>query len=402
MCHIHLISIFPVKRIRSLVIGICTFVCGTCLFADRSPETLVNQLSSSSFQKRAAAEAELLKYGAGSLSAVAEAAHSKDVEVRLRAQRLLALLHQMAIVENKDLILNKPWTLPPEFAPGWELFHQFAGDGLASRQLYLEMLQEEPKLMLSLGVSVANINSEYERRCADLRTFVFQRSGQRAEPATVATLLFVSIHPDCQPSSTASTVISHLLNDPVFNQSLTKSAALQSLLSAWIMFDESTTAQTRLAYAAGHNLVAGIVPAHEILNAPFERSKTLTQNAILFLAKFGSHPEVDRLEELLENEEVLYPSYNQAQTDKHGIQVRDVALLGLLFLTEQDIQEYKFSVTKPDRRYLYAPNHGGFTNDNLRKAALERWQKWRSAHPKSTTPSGQDASEGPLCRLLKE
>lgn len=362
-----------------------------------TPQNLVRQLGHPEFQRRVAAERQLLLLGAESVPAVSQGLLSDDPEVRLRARRLMIFLQRASLQEHEERILANPWDVPEDVVPGWDVYHSLVGDGPAARELYLQILKQETDLMLAVQLAPTGWPIEFERRAADILAFSTRRSDRDVQPATVACLLYLAAHPDNTPSSAAIAVINTLIRDTQFVNAMEHSPsapAMRSLVSHWIANTRNATPQMRLSIAALFGLPIGIEPARVLIQSRHAagQSRTQLQNAILFLAKHAGSDAIDELEQLLDDETSLMAVQNRTSNQK-DLQVRDVALLGLLTITGQSPEEYGFDGLRQDAAFVYAPNSSSFPNDSVRRRALERWQSWRMTHLRESHHH-EDASEG--------
>jgi hypothetical protein len=363
-----------------------------------NPQALVRQLGDADFQTRVAAERRLLQLGAESLPAVDQGTQSDDPEIRLRALRLMEMLQRLSFSESRDQLRTNPWTVSADVAPAWEVYHALAGDSAEARELYVEMLQQETDLLLAVQRSPDHWPLSFERRCADIQTFTARRRSERQfPPASTAALLFLAVHPENSPSSRAVSVVNMLIDDSQFIHTAEHAPSgpvIKSLLSHWIVSDRNSTPQKRLSLAARFNLPAGIEPARELIESrnATGQSRTQLQNAILFLARYGGHNVIGELDQLLDDDTSLWPARSRSASQK-DLQIRDVALLGLLTITDQNPADYGFEGTRKDSNYVFAANSSSFPDQAAREAAFNRWADWRARHLRNAALDVEDASE---------
>lgn len=366
---------------------------------------LILQLGDKDFERRVEAERELLNQGAAGLDLVVRGLQSSNPEIRQRSQRLLGLLQKMAFLEQRDRIREDPWTVGDDLAPAWEVYQSLVGDSWEARDLYVRMIEQETELMMSVAQQPESWPLEFDRRCADLRTFVDRRSNRELDPAAVGALLFLAMHPDNKLNPISGATIGSLLNDQEFGtvvQNAAERRVYRALLSHWVVMSGQSTAVTRLQLAIKFQLPAGVAAAREIIanrNA-VGQSRTQLQSAIRFLALYGGRDAIEDLEALLENERV--PALPVDLSRRRGgtpggqadLQTSDVALLGLITITGQNPQDYRFSGPRMDaeRRFGSSPEMLGSAED--RRFALDRWNAWRTYHLPKTLTQTPDASEG--------
>lgn len=373
---------------------LCCLLITSSIEASQNAEQLVGQLGNPNFQIRASAEKQLLNLGYGSYEAITSGAASDDPEVRYRAQRLLKILQKAAFADQHFQLRKNPWLVPDELAPGWMAFHQLLGDGPDSRELYLQVLNSETDLMLSLTHPRWQV--QFEKRCADLNTFAHQRRQLDLQPGSIAALLFLACHPDNRPSTSASAVIYMLLDDPKFRDAVLRSRSqdvLRALVSLWIRKSDNTSPMQRIGDAASFELDAAVGVAREVIADRYRpnTSATYLENAIFYLAKYGGPDVIEELEDLLDEKFKLRESPRPNEMD---VQIRDVALVALLHITEQDPVAYGFHELRPKRGYLYIGSSAKFDSTESRNEALNRWQSWRADHLRDRGPDDLDASFG--------
>jgi len=378
-----------------LVTIFCMGELGLC--AEANANLLLRRLGHPEFTTRVDAERSLMQLGDMAIPALLEGIDSEAIEVRLRSQRILDQLQQISLAGNLEQLIENPWSIPNVFAPGWDLFFDCCGDGPDARRLYSEMLKQEPELLLSLLKSVDARNIEFDKRCGDLRAFYNGRSRQQVHPATVATLLLLAADDETQPSTNSLSALNSLLVDRQFRQAVQASPAgpaLRSLISQWLLHHRNNNPLIRLDHAARYGLDAGLGAAREVIRNPGQ-SRNRLQHAIYFMALHGGNSVIAELEELLKDHTVLWPQRQPA--DKAKLQARDVALLALLHVTGQSIEEYGFDeIPRPNSDYLYSANTGGFHSNEHREIAHEKWRTWRAKNIGTLLPDKLDASEGEL------
>ncbi|SFI48632.1 hypothetical protein SAMN05421753_109169 [Planctomicrobium piriforme] len=379
--------------------------------AEPLPEVVL-QLGHPSFHKRVAAEQALLEQGSQALRLAAAGTKSTDPEIRQRSQRLLGLLQKIAFIEQRERVRDDPWTVSDDLAPGWEAFQSLAGDTPEARDLYVRMIEQDPELMMAVTLRPKEWPREFERRCADLRTFVDRRSSRELDPASIATLLFLAVHPENKLSPLSAGTVATLISDSEFFNAVQKAppregAVFRSLLSQWVQNTGHSSAPTRLQLATKFQLAAGISAAREIISNrnAVGQSRTQLQNAISFLANYGGQEVVPDLEPLLDAERLRTRGLNSGEpvpvrrpapvpTAQTDLLVNDVALLALVKVTRQDPQEYGFSSYRLDTDHRYTNNPPSFATDDDRRRALSKWHAWRTLHANELSQQLPDASEG--------
>ena len=365
--------------------------------SEASAERLMQQLGSSSFQVRIEAERKLLEMGIDSFSFVDAGLDSESSEIRSRSARLLKLLQRNTIGNSFQRIESDPWTVPDALAPGWEAFFTLLGDGPESRKLYVEMLRSETALMLKL--SQPNWISEFERRCADVNSFSGYRYRIDSSVGSMATLLFLACHPDNDPSGQSTAVINYYLDDLSFRNAAKlpgTGPVLKALVSHWILKSRGASENQRLQLAALYELPEGLDVAREILRQRQQTpSSTEIGNAIFYLAMYGQNEALPELEELLDDSTSIHGNRNSG-SERNGadVQIRDLALAGLLYITDQDPADYGLPNLRRRSGFLYIASSVKFESEQDRQQALTRWRNWRAQNVREILPKAQNAVEG--------
>jgi hypothetical protein len=404
---------FPMDRPTHFLTFAALFLTGLVHAGEPLP-ALVRQLGDPNFHRRIAAEQELLARGVNGLSLASAGMQADDPEIQQRSQRLLGVLHRIAFRDQRDRIRENPWTVGPELAPAWETYQSLVGDSLPARNLYVQMIEQEPELMLAVSLQPATWPLLFERRCADLRTFIDRRATRELENASVATLLFLSIHPDNRLSPLAAATVAALIGETEFHSAVQRtgfgeSQVYRALLSHWVESTGHSSAPSRLQLAARFHLPAGIAAAREIISGRRSAGQSRTQlyNAIAFLARYGDRNVIPDLESLLVLDPLDLSRFGaEAEAKTTGdddpdeattpadLAISDLALLALLKVTRQDPQAYQLSDSPLDAEHRYSNRPSGFSTEGERRKALEKWVAWRNLNAPSLRPDPIEASEG--------
>ena len=146
-------------------------------------------------------------------------------------------------------------------------------------------------------------------------------------------------------------------------------------------------------------------------NARGASSKPAVELAQMNIRHFGSHHNLARicqlagcevigglqdlqvLERLLDDEMEFHVG-RRGMDSKFTSHLQDVALAGLLHLTEQDLQDYGFEEVRPHPTYLFTPGSIGFPDEESRAAALEKWRRWAAENLRELQPEPEWAIEG--------
>ncbi len=362
-------------------------------FAERTSQELVQQLGAGDYRVRQAAEAELLSRGVASAADVREALNAPNAEVRYRAERLIRRLQILVAAQNEQLLLSAPWQVQSELAAVWERWHAFVGDSSGSRQLLVQMLRVEPALLLAITQPRVVLQTAFEDRCGELRVFPGQ-TGIEVNPMTTAAVLFVALQDDFRPSPQAVQTVVDLVIDKRFLSLLNDPRVgkpVRGLIEQWIQHGGLSTPRMRLNVSQAINSPAGLQAAREFLTAA-NIANGQSFEAVNYLVKLGGAEGMEILETKLEDQTAVNPvGAGGAINGTLEVQVRDIALLGLIRMTRQNPAEYGFK-NAVDGQYI--AHRAGFGSVADREAAFTKWHAWSRENLRSVLPAPGDASEG--------
>lgn len=353
------------------------------------------RLSSGSFEERADAERSLREAGAPALPVLRELLDAGDLELQLRAQRLINVLERDHLSATLHVLSDGGLPEDPGVLPGWNVYVRMLGDEPRQRSLFVEMVRAEPQLMAAIDDAV-ELRTEFERRCGDINLQRAQRQTTEQTVASVAALLLAATHPDCRPSAAAAACINASLQEGEFLSEMSRTdrpAALERLVASWVSLPESSTAIQRLGLAARFELAEGVDVAQEIIKQRLYGPQI--QQAILYIAKVGAGEteHLHILEELLADETDLQAQRRGSRTT-FSARVQDVALAGLLHMTRQNPSDYGFTTLRENSQYLYTPGTIGFESDEARADAIQKWRRWSARNLKDVQPVSEQAAQG--------
>jgi hypothetical protein len=107
-------------------------------------------------------------------------------------------------------------------------------------------------------------------------------------------------------------------------------------------------------------------------------SPSLRASAVLAVGRFGNKDDVTLLEPLLDDETV-FAAPNGPQGMVGVVQVRDVALATLVYLTGQDLKDYGFARARLNPQTLFEPISLSLDNNDDRATAITKWRTWKAA-----------------------
>jgi hypothetical protein len=361
---------------------------------ERQIRELVERLGSPSFLERESAERQLQEVGPAAIPALRAIADADSLELRYRVERLIESLEQLAVERALEAIVRGEAQADFSELTGWRRFQAEVGDSAAAREMFAAMVRTEPLLMRLSDGPGEELQRALELRCTDLNLETLQRSKEPTSPATVAAVIFGGTHPECRPGAAVSGCIQDLVQRGEVRNLMVgpaASAGWRKLIGAWVTRTDASNAYQRLDLAAQFELPEGIDAARELIRARGHASQV--QTAIFFIARLGGPEHVHDLEQLLDDKTQL-GSHTQAGNVTSTSQVRDAALAGLLHMTQQDLAEYGFEPVRRSSRQLFVPGTVGFRDEERRREAFAKWDRWRDANLKDVWPAEEFAVEG--------
>jgi hypothetical protein len=154
-------------------------------------------------------------------------------------------------------------------------------------------------------------------------------------------------------------------------------------------------------------LPEGLEAALELLEQGEKTPAPYTCVAVEAVAKLGGKAQAARIAPLLDDTRlVVQQIVNQKRV---GVEVRDVALGWLVYLTDQDHAAYNLTSAKAmfarlkgnPASYSVSYSYMRFSDEQQRKAAFAKWKAWVAEHPLpeaapvGATPAGQNAEATP-------
>lgn len=358
----------------------------------------VAALGSASYEEREAAFERLVATGEPAMAPLEEATLSPDIEVALRARRATERIRFLGFERRLGLYLEgKP--VPGRPLLGQAFYEELCGSELTDREFFVAMLRSERDLALAFERGTDRFPEAFKRRFEEVIGHVNSRTPLRSPPPveSIATLMLVLTDPSIDhPRETfAHGGWSLLANQAYFQSSLESplrsGERLRAIVGQWILAPSATldvSAKSRISIEL--DLPQGIAfaakYATEDVILPSSRPYALQTLAVL-----GGREHAARILPLLDDESICNSRF---MPDKDGnnvrmqIQMRDVALGWLLFLTEQDPKTYGyaqleavFERVETDPANVHSASNFWFASAADRDAALAKWNAWLAQNP---------------------
>ncbi len=393
---------------------------------------LVERLGHDSWHQRSQAAAALRALGSKAVDALRAGLQHPDAHVRRQCRRLLIEVLETdterrlaAFVAGKEEAFDSP-------LPGWRMFSRLVGSDAAARELFadmyraespvLEMLETKPKLAgellfarLSDSGTARGLPVQPLPPGTDVEAFFRGLGGLQGistDAPRMAVLLFVLTHPDVQPHlyhniariGVLRSVITVLSSQPCVNylSSHKHRSPLKRLLRLWLETPEHIELlPPKVALIEKYKLEEALPWAFEVVltcqrNEPpisGHFRQQLVLEATKALALVGGMKHAAALERLLECDEPVITVAGRPGVGGWSVQIRDLALAWLVYLTEQDFEQYGLQQAKAAFDQIRKnPQHSlGLPSlrmdDQTREKALARWADYVTRNPLPPLPA---------------
>ena len=370
----------------------------------------ITELGSDSYPIRQSAAEQLLAAGMSARNALIQLTDGADPETRAAARRLVSLIDRTEFRRSLDAFAADTDGQRGLTLPGWEAFQKLVGSDPACRTLFVDMQRQEGSLLATaFGISKKPPDELWEDRLQRVAQWQTSASERGAAPplGSCAAMLFLGCSHDMNVSDSAATIVDILIQrSPVREALLSESGneAIRKLVAAWILNcpnNNEVAIRSRLNLTATFSLAGGLPLALAIISGEPAYARvqpSLKAHAAMIVGQLGDRSHVEKLEPLLNDSTVCLSMQLQGPgLPPNVVQVRDVALVMLLTLTEQSPADYGYLVARahPGRRFdiqsLFREN------DQHRAESIAKWRAWRANHQdgnaKESAPSPPKASE---------
>ncbi|MFP6650068.1 MAG: hypothetical protein VB817_11430 [Pirellulaceae bacterium] len=348
---------------------------------------LVKQLGNDSYRIREQAQQKLLEIGLLARKALVSGLKNPDLEIRLRARRLLAQVVEEEFEGRLAAFIADVNGTKDHDLPGWKRYRDSVGNTRMARSLFVAMIREEMALLQAFETGT-QLEKTFSDRVRALQPYSsINSNGPRvASSSSLATMLFLSGQPELTLDQITHQQIFSLLRY-TGTQNVVKgspySGLLFDMLGGWIqkLDKEQPTAYYPLMIALNYDMKdVGFEIAKKRLGNT-TTSSSAQQYAIMAIARFGTARDIDLLVPQLQNSAVCH-TWSNPQIKKGVIktQVRDVALVMMLEMTKQNHQQYGFTLLQRNPTTVFHGYTCGFVDESQRDKALQMWNTWYSKH----------------------
>ncbi len=351
----------------------------------------IGDLSHDAFAVRQAAAAQLLAAGTSARQQLLGIIDGPDPETRAAARRLVALIDQSEFHRRLEAFAADTDGRQGLTLPGWEKFQKLVGADPPARALFVDMQRQEGALLAAVfGVNKRAPAEMLESRLVRLVQWQAAVGDRAASPplGSCAAMLFLGSVAEMEVSQTAAILIENLIQRPPIRESLQPDRAqeaMRRLVVGWILHCPNKSEEIlrhRLNLIAAAGLEDALPLALDVAggDSQYARVQPFTKAAaILIVGQLGHREDVERLEPLLEDASVCFPPQMQLPGRPAAVQIRDVALVVMLQLTEQRPADYGYVNARVQQPKMFQLQTLYRDNDQQRTDAIAKWREWRAA-----------------------
>jgi hypothetical protein len=359
---------------------------------------LVRRLGSTDFKVREQASRQLFRIGLPAKQPLLEGTSDPDLEVRRRCRELLPqILEADRQAKLAALLADKDGKIKHDL-PGWERYRTIVGEDDAARRYFVEIQKGDVALLRDLEKDPAHAGERCGALCQSLmqkQQALQMRNGllvnAQTPPLEIATLLLVAGDPRVRIPVQQRYLVVNLLYQSGVQDGLRKagSSPFKKIVLAWMeheMNDEATSGSVfhtlnQLGLKEGLDMALKAVRGKKLKGPALA-------GALVTIGKFGDKEHVDLLEPFLDDKTAIGGfNFGRAKGGNVGgnTQVRDAALAMLVRLTKQAPRDYGFAITEiqpPLEHLMDYANCLGFSSEERRTKAFEKWKTWKADHKK--------------------
>lgn len=359
---------------------------------------LVRRLGSTDFKVREQASHELFRIGLLAKQALLKGAGDSDLEVRRRCRDLLPrILEADRQAKLAAFLADKDGKLKHDL-PGWERYRKIAGADAAARQFFAEIQKGD----IAFLREVEKNPDRAGERCGALCQSLWQRQQARQFrnglfvsnpiPLTeIASLFLVASDARVRIPMQQHYLFINLLYQQPVQEDLRKNGVspFKKIVLAWMehsIYDETISGSVfqminQLGLKESLDLALKAVRSKKLKGSALA-------GALVTIGKFGDKEHAALLEPYL-NDKTEIGGFGFGKPGGGNIagntQVRDAVLAMLVRLTKQSPKEYGFALTEvqpPLEHLMDYANCLGFSSEERRTKAFEKWKTWKAAHKK--------------------
>ena len=390
------------------------------IWADE-PGRWINDLADPDPAVRLAARESLAAMGVEARDAVVQGLHSPDAEVRRCCRWLIEEIELADLRQRRARFLQAADATDGCGLPGWRRFHQIAGAAPNARELFAAMIDSEPALMLAIEANNAEAIAArlIGALSSQMTGYWIEEAATTSEPARTAAFWhgFVALadltaktsltnepSPESaagrpalvNPESILYQVGDTLISEEFLDAALTHKQfgpGTQRLIGVYIdglKYDSESAfnADRFLVLALRYRMPEGIRLSASVLRNNDSSAESRAM-AIVHLAIVGGKPYATLIEKQLTSTAELFFNGERGRCE-----VRDVALVWLIHLTDQSHDDYSLTGARAYCESWVKMRPGDFDSlstgiaitEAQRRAARKKWQEYAAKHPLPEMP----------------
>lgn len=360
-------------------------------------EKSLAQLGDEEFVVREAASARLMKLGIQAEAGLEKAAASSNREVRVRAQRILVEVRRNEFAKRLKQFFSAPIGSKEVTFPAWDAFQQDFGDSRGSRRLFATMQSVDGEILDSFAQEETRLLAinMLQQRIEEYRGMAQQ--GRSVNFAGIVTTYWIATYKGQRMASAQTQQLLQLASTQAWDEQQRDdevSPIAGKLLGRVILRAEDSQRYLALNLSMQYGLKEGLVVAEQMLadqakqsvkNRIDQSGRIDPRPAVCVIATMGDKTFIPKLEALLDDRSDLGSEVDGVigtpNVVRYNLQVRDVALAGIFVLAKAPITEiYKLPSERSSQTIamtLLQPRLIGFTNDESRQVAMQRWQQMK-------------------------
>lgn len=343
--------------------------------------SLIEELGGPTFERRERAMVTILRLGAPMTPHLTAAVRDEvDPELRLRAKIALAQLTVDDLASRISAFLSgddDSGVQARQWFSGWEQFEELLGDTMATRELFVEVMEQHPEVTESLAGGVQQRSAAADAVLAAVQNALQRR--QAPELPDGVALLLPLIDDQVQVGSgyelTILSVFNRLVADARRDGQLW--SAVSRLLENWIRRSRMDNRVEVLWYAMQWDLEAAGELALETLDETTDVE--VLQGAMMAIARFGQKADAGKLQPLLEDDRPAVLRVPEP-VDGQPLQptIADAALLTIALLHRVAPQQLGMNPQVVHHKVGFLIERVGYTADDqeTRREAIERARRW--------------------------
>jgi len=336
-------------------------------------------LGDEDYQARESAATKLQKFGLDAREALKSGMENADPEVRARCRRIWAIVRRSDFEQRLNAFKANP-NSPDHRLAGWPQFVKMVGDTPAARDLFIQMQRCEGLLLEHVEAAPTTAAGEVAARVQTLQQMMSLPNFHQQLPlGTTAALMYLGSREDLHFNENSMLGLYNFIHSQHFQNAIRigsgEDRPARRLLGVWISNSRGSSLMFQnMMLAMNQDLKEGLPLAVRMLKDKQQQGIQRAYAAVA-VGKLGGKKCVEMLEPLLDDATVCMQ--HQINNKQVPIQVRDIALGVMVFLTEQPLAAYGFEhANLGNNQILSNPFSFCFKHSDARDLALRKWREW--------------------------